>query len=467
MSEHVTDVLRFALPFTDRAVVQADKPLPIWGGPAGAAVTITCNEQQQHAVASSMTWHVTMSAVAAGKTVSLTATTNEAAVSSNDLLAGDVFCAVANQIWNGASIKLTAPPIEMRWRPMPCVMRPQIMFLPAIRPTTSPRPGRLLAVFAGQCSVVVFTLRTVFINKLDDRSASSSMPSVGMIEAWMPREVVLAIPEGQRRAEGVKNHQNLFAAMRDHFATMEAWLARTGADLAAAKPGISYDKFPDFPQKMGCNAIAACWNALMAPLRGLSLAGVLWYQGESNADCPEDYAALFRLLISTWRQHFNQPDLPFYWVQLAGWMPDDKRGHNGAANFDGGFVGIRAAQDACLELPQTGMVSAIDVGDRLNIHPFRKQILGRRLADLCLAQQYDFGHCRGTRLLSAMQSGSRITVTCSQYLVPTLAVRALNLNARGLWHAVAARANGKEITLIFRRKINSNNWLMPGKIGKR
>ena len=79
----------------------------------------------------------------------------------------------------------------------------------------------------------------------------------------------MACPEGMRRAEKVlMNHRNYFAAMQRHMATLDAWFAQTADDLENQGPGVGYDKMPEFPEKVGCNAIAVCWNALMA-LRGL------------------------------------------------------------------------------------------------------------------------------------------------------------------------------------------------------
>lgn len=39
--------------------------------------------------------------------------------------------------------------------------------------------------------------------------------------------------------------------------------------------------------------------------------GVIWYQGEGNAERAEQYRVLFPALIRQWRTDFHQPDLPF------------------------------------------------------------------------------------------------------------------------------------------------------------
>lgn len=120
-------------------------------------------------------------------------------------------------------------------------------------------------------------------------------------------------------------------------------------------------------------------NGLVAPLHGLSVRGVLWYQGESNVGRAEAYAGTFQRLISDWRGQFGDPQLPFFFVQLAAFLPlaDNQPGA-------GGWPALREAQALALRLPHTGMATAIDVGDANDIHPRNKRTLGERLAALAL-----------------------------------------------------------------------------------
>lgn len=120
-------------------------------------------------------------------------------------------------------------------------------------------------------------------------------------------------------------------------------------------------------------------NGLIAPLHGLSVRGVLWYQGESNVWRAEAYAGTFQRLIQDWRTQFGDPKLPFFFVQLAAFLPlaDNQPGA-------GGWPELREAQAAALTLPHTGMATAIDVGDANDIHPRNKRTVGERLAALAL-----------------------------------------------------------------------------------
>ncbi|MDR7331244.1 sialate O-acetylesterase [Roseateles asaccharophilus] len=120
-------------------------------------------------------------------------------------------------------------------------------------------------------------------------------------------------------------------------------------------------------------------NGLIAPLQGLSFRGVLWYQGESNTGRAAAYAGDFQKLIADWRAQFHNPKLPFFFVQLASFLPlqNNRPGQ-------GGWAELRDAQSQALKLPHTGMAVAIDVGDAVDIHPRNKRALGHRLSQLAL-----------------------------------------------------------------------------------
>ena len=116
------------------------------------------------------------------------------------------------------------------------------------------------------------------------------------------------------------------------------------------------------------------YNAMINPLKNYSIKGVIWYQGESNADTPWEYEALMTALIQDWRNQWEQEDLPFLYVQLANFMESkDQPG-------DSNWARLRDAQLKTLAVPHTGMAVAIDVGEANDIHPLNKKDVGERLA---------------------------------------------------------------------------------------
>ena len=113
---------------------------------------------------------------------------------------------------------------------------------------------------------------------------------------------------------------------------------------------------------------------MIAPLSGLKLKGAVWYQGESNTGRADEYETLLQTLITNWRDTFEQ-DLPVLIVQLANF------GALRSEPAESGWARVRDAQRRVAEAdPLAGLVVAIDIGDRLDIHPPNKQELGRRAA---------------------------------------------------------------------------------------
>ncbi len=125
------------------------------------------------------------------------------------------------------------------------------------------------------------------------------------------------------------------------------------------------------------------FNAMIKPIAGFPVKGVIWYQGESNVPRAHQYAQTFPLLISDWREQWGQPELPFFYVQLASFLPVSKNSVNGST-----WAELRDAQLQTLRVPKTGMVVAIDIGDADSIHPLNKQAVGLRLARHALKSAY-------------------------------------------------------------------------------
>ncbi len=143
------------------------------------------------------------------------------------------------------------------------------------------------------------------------------------------------------------------------------------------------------------------YNAMIHPLMPFTLAGILWYQGESNTDNPEYYSKKLSTMIGCWRDEFKQ-DLPFYFAQIAPF--------NGYSNDSG--VQIRDQQRRTLSVENTGMIVLSDVGDTTCIHPKHKIEVGERFADLALNKVYgksDFA-VSGPLFKSYDVSGNKVVV---------------------------------------------------------
>ena len=125
------------------------------------------------------------------------------------------------------------------------------------------------------------------------------------------------------------------------------------------------------------------YNAMLAPLFNCKIKGVIWYQGESNANRPIEYQKLFPAMILDWRLNFGQGDFPFLFVQLPNYMETKSQ------PFQSNWALLREAQLKALSVQNTGMAVAIDLGEWNDIHPLNKKDVGRRLA--LAAQKIAYG----------------------------------------------------------------------------
>ena len=156
-------------------------------------------------------------------------------------------------------------------------------------------------------------------------------------EVWTPEEIVLDDPELRKAAEKIP----------------------------------PFDWWPYQP--------AQAYNAMIHPLTHFSIAGALWYQGESNVDTHYGYRRLFTSMIDSWRKAWNK-EFPFYFVQIAPYAYSD-------AHINGAY--LREAQTQAAAHPNTGMVVISDLVDNVkDIHPNLKKEVAARLADYALAETY-------------------------------------------------------------------------------
>jgi sialate O-acetylesterase len=217
------------------------------------------------------------------------------------------------------------------------------------------------------------------------------------IEAWIRGEALGAHPQFSGL---LNNFSRKMIAFRDDPKAFEDY----GRALSKWKSG-SAPKDPD-PVHDQHNP-AVLHNGMIAPIAPYALRGAIWYQGESNLGTVELYPDLQKTLIGDWRELWNNPELPFYFVQLAAYKAPSREPAAG-----GQFARMREAQAKALAIPHTGMAVAIDIGDEKDIHPRNKLDVGKRLARQALVNTYGKpGTPSGPTFREASLRGDSIRVT--------------------------------------------------------
>ncbi len=208
-------------------------------------------------------------------------------------------------------------------------------------------------------------------------------PSWGgtIAEAWTSRGTLASDPEFKSILDkGAKQLTAYPKVFDDYERQLTAWRdesARAQAEGKVLEPPPAPPKDPRADQSLP----SSLFNGMVSPLTPFTIRGVIWYQGESNADRPFQYRKLFPAMIQDWRQAWGEGDFPFLFVQLANW---------GVHTLNWRWPELREAQLMTLSLPKTGMAVTIDIGDGSDIHPRDKQDVGYRLS--LAAQAVGYGH---------------------------------------------------------------------------
>ena len=143
------------------------------------------------------------------------------------------------------------------------------------------------------------------------------------------------------------------------------------------------------------------FNGMIEPVIPFSIKGVLWYQGESNVNYADEYYRLMSAMIASWRQHWQQKDLPFHIVQISAF---------GYASPDNAATVREAEYQLMKTIPNTGTVVTADLGNMNDIHYTRKEEVGDRLALMVLAKNYGLQDIvwKGPECRSATANGDSV-----------------------------------------------------------
>ncbi|NLA74674.1 MAG: hypothetical protein GX846_04265, partial [Deltaproteobacteria bacterium] len=137
--------------------------------------------------------------------------------------------------------------------------------------------------------------------------------------------------------------------------------------------------FPPRSPWESVSGITGMFNSMISPLKPLAPSGVIWYQGESNAETSHTYKGLLSSLIGDWRSHFNK-ELLFIIVQLPNY------GAVATSPVESAWANIRnIQQQVALEDELAGLVVTHDAGDDIDIHPKKKWVVGMRAARVAKA----------------------------------------------------------------------------------
>ncbi len=395
--------------FRDGAVLQRDQPLVVWGRAAAAEkVEVKFRGQSASAITGADgRWRVTLTAEKASSVPSELVATGANTVVVKDVLVGDVWLcsgqsnmAMLVRNSNDAEREIAAAnlPLIRQFKVPTAVSARRAEDVAASWVACTP------ATAGGFSAAAFFFARDLHKRYAVPIGIINSAWGGTQIEGWISEATLKELPAAaaifDRWQKRLSDYPAALAAHEKSVATWEQEKAGAQAAGRAFKRGKG--KAPEGPNSRWMPG--GMYNAMIAPLVPYAVKGVLWYQGEANAERHAEYASLFGALIKQWRADFCQP-LPFFFVQLANF-------ERGEGNKGTTWAFQREAQARVLTLPSTGMAVTIDIGDPKDIHPKNKQEVGRRLA--LQARRHAYGErieSDGPVFAAARPEGGALRVT--------------------------------------------------------
>jgi sialate O-acetylesterase len=364
---------------SDHMLIQQGMPVRIWGTASpGETVKVAFHSQTRTATAApSGKWEVFLAPTPAGGPYELTV--NSTTV--HDVLAGEVW------VGSGQSnMEFSMSRVKDFEREIPAANFPEIRLF-TVKRAVSANPSEDVQGSWSACTpdtvknfsaVAYFFGRELHQNRHTPVGLIYSSWGGTPAQAWTEMSY---LEEDQNLRLYLTNWDKIltdYPARKEDYdkKVLPKWEAQ---EAAAKKTGAKVPAKPASPPGPGHqNTPAGLYNGMIAPLTPYAIRGVIWYQGESNANANEArlYRRLFPAMIESWRKQWGQGSFPFYFVQLANFQTN------------GWWPLLRESQNETLELANTGQALAIDVGNRTDIHPTDKQTVGHRLALIALAQIY-------------------------------------------------------------------------------
>ncbi|MCY1721194.1 GDSL-type esterase/lipase family protein [Prolixibacteraceae bacterium Z1-6] len=439
--------LSLAPVFMNHIVLQQKQPIPVWGkANSGTKLTLTFDQQKRICTANENgIWSVTFEPVAAGGPYQLVVITeDQQTISIEDILVGEVWiCAGqsnmefqlqqavdASTLIDNASnfpnlrlynLKGIVRPDNTNWNSTTLAQINQLHFFDGKWKQSN-------AGDAAEFSAIGYTFGRKLNEKLDVPVGLIQISVGGApAEAFIDRKTLEFDPFMVDMLYNWKYNDFILEWCRE----------RAAKNIELAENKLQRHPFePAYIYEAGVKLVA-----------GIPVAGVIWYQGESNAHNAEHYKPAFSALVQSWRSAFNQAEMPFYFAQLSSinrplwpWFRETQR-------------------QLALNTPNTAMVVTSDLGDSLDVHPKHKIKIGERFANLALSRNYGMKDVPygGPQISAVAQENGKVILSFSHTIQLKTAdgnpVRELEVaGADGLFHPVSAKLEDNKIIINSKDK---------------
>lgn len=374
--------------FSDGAVLQCDKPVPVWGhANPGERITVRFRDQQVGTTADAKdgAWVVLLGPFPAGTAEGELSITGDSAPETPVILRR----IVVGEVWLFAGQGNLLRTIAHSGGILPAGAATPVPLLrcATLRAGTDTGDVRLAwqgasAETAGEFSAIAYHFARRLMRKtgvpvgvvvIGDETAP--------IEAWLSPAAMtsqnLYSMLDERWEANKADHARRLALYQS---AMNDWLS---AHQRAQSRGSKDQRFfllrNARPEEPRLHAPGSCHQGLLSPLLPCSVRGMVWHHGEANIARADEYGPLLRSFIQTTRRHLGDEASPLIIVQAANIGAPD-------TTTPGSWGRLREAQASALSLPDTALVVTLDLGVPPTPWPADRAEIGRRIAQVALAR---------------------------------------------------------------------------------
>lgn len=376
--------------FSDNMMLQMEQPIHVWGkGNPGEEVIITFLDMHTKVLTDhDSSWNVFFAKQGANsKPLSMTISNGREQIVLKNILIGDVWLCLGQS--------------NMQWP-----MKQEMHFKNELRLAAQPMLRFYNPGYAGE-NIFGTTFPDSVMQRLNNNdfykgswqvNDSVSVKTMSAVAYYFGKSIVASeqIPVGLIdlsiggapietfiNNEAMKSHADFVSKVNSDWLTNESlpvWARERGNQNVGAQATMVRDALgANHPFKPGF-----VYAAGIQPLFPFPIKGIIWYQGESNAQELArviEYPSLLNLMVEDYRKGWRQPNLPFYWVQLSSIDTLKYKGHL--------WPQFRDEQRKMLSMIQDGgMAVCSDIGAKNDVHPTNKKLVGERLARWALNKTY-------------------------------------------------------------------------------
>ncbi len=409
--------LRLPAIFSDHMVLQQGTPVAVWGwADAGDEVTVTFNGQSVSDTADAEgEWRVNLKPLqASAEPAELIVKSGDETLTVRDVLVGEVWLCSgqSNMEWRVENVNNAEQEVaDANW--------------PLIRHIDAPhRPSMLpqddIETQWEVCSpetVGDFTAVGYFFGRKLHQELDVPIGLVNCswggtrIEPWTPLTGFAQVPALDALYQVIRSKQpdsvSYRTAAEQYIKAMRQWADQAEENLSQKQLISEPQPFPQqFVPYTDRQDPTTLYRGMMDPFTPYTIRGSIWYQGEANRADGMMYLEKTRALLLGWRQVWEKPDLPYYFVQIAPYRYGNENPQVLARLWE--------AQEAIeKEIDNTGMVVVNDIANLEDIHPRNKQDVGARLANMALKRDYGRKEIvdSGPRYKSMRVEGNKLLVT--------------------------------------------------------